>query len=71
MLLEIKLKYYNSTLQMGFNNWRQVYDCTNQKWVKASEHNGRVVYGNKRIPYSKIKKGIDIKDYVVQEYCPF
>lgn len=71
MLLKIKLKYYNSTLKIGFNNWQQVYDVASNTWLKASEHKGRIVYGSNRIPYSKIKKGIDKKDYVVQEFCPF
>ena len=71
MLLEIKLKYYNSTLKIGFNNWQQIYDCAANCWIKATEHKGRLVYGSNRIPYSKIKKGIDTKDYVVQQFCPF
>ena len=68
---EIKLKYYNSTLKIGFNSIRDgVYDCKNKIWLSAREHKGRLVYGNQRIPYTRIKKAIDeINKKVV--ICPF
>lgn len=71
MLLEIKLKYYNSTLKIGFNSWKKIYDVENNVWIEAKEHSGRVVYGNNRLPYSKIKNGIDCFNLVVQQFCPF
>ena len=68
---EINFKYYNSTLQIGFNSIRDgVYDCKNKVWLPASVHSGRLVYGNQRIPYTRIKKGIDTKDKKVI-ICPF
>ena len=67
----MKLKYYNSTLKIGFNNWREIYDCTSEKWLKSKVHKGRLVYGNERIPYTKIKSGIDTKNFEVKQYCPF
>lgn len=71
MQFEIKLKYYNSSMQIGLNDWRQVYDCKTQTWLSAKEHKGRLVFGNNRIPYTKIKSGIDTKNYIVQEFLPF
>lgn len=72
MQLEIKLKYYNSKEKIGFNNLREsVYDVSNKVWLPAKEHKGRLVYGNKRIPYKRIKSGIDSRDYIVQDFCPF
>jgi len=71
MLLEIKLKYYNSELNIGFNNWSEIYDCKEQRWVKADYHLGRIVYGKIRLPYNKIKKGIDKTNFIAQQYCPF
>lgn len=68
---EINLKYYNSSLQIGFNSIRDgVYDCKNERWLTAREHKGRLVYGNERIPYNHIKKGIDTKNKTVI-ICPF
>jgi hypothetical protein len=72
MLFEIKLKYYNSTLKIGFNNLREaVYDVSTDTWLSARVHQGRLVYGDKRIPFAKIRSGIDKRNYVVQQYCPF
>ena len=67
----MKLKYYNSILKIGLNNWREVYDCNADKWLKAKVHNGRLVYGNSRIPYKKIKSGIDKINFEIKEFCPF
>jgi hypothetical protein len=67
----MKVKYYNSTMKIGFNNWREVYDCNNEIWLKPSVHKGRLVYGRNRIPYTKIKKGIDKSNYNIEIYCPF
>lgn len=53
--LKINLKYYNSTLKIGLNNWREVYVCSLEQWLKSKVHKGRLVYGNQRIPYTKIK----------------
>ncbi len=67
----INLKYYNSTQNIGFNSIREgVLDCNTNTWLKAKVHKGRLVYGNQRIPYSKIKKGIDQKNKKII-ICPF
>lgn len=68
----MKLKYYNSSLKIGFNSAREgVYDVENEEWLKPSVHKGRLVYGNNRIPYSLIKKGINKRNHIVKEFCPF
>lgn len=61
------LKYYNSTLQIGFNFPKEVYDCKNEVWLKSSVHLGRLVYGKQRISYKRISNGIDRKDFEIQE----
>mgnify|MGYP007100042087 CR=1 FL=1 len=72
MKLEIKLKYYNSTLGVGFNNIIDGVYCANtNQWLAAKCHLGRLVFGTKRIPYKKIKEGIDKKDYLIQKSTPF
>jgi len=71
MLLEIKLKYYNSSLKIGFNTWKQIYDVKNKLWIEAKHHGGRVVYGSSRISYKKIVKGIDTSNFIAQNYLPF
>lgn len=48
-----------------------VYDCNKKEWLTAKYHLGRIVYGKERLPYNRIKKGIDKSGVVVQEYCPF
>ena len=69
---EVRLKYYNSELKIGFNNLREaVFNLETKQWLQAKEHKGRLVYGNQRIPYNRIKEGLDSFDYVAQEYCPF
>ena len=71
MQLEIKLKYYNSNLRVGFNDIKQVYDCNKKEWLKAYVHKGRLVYGKNYLPYTRIKSGVDQQNKIVQEYCPF
>lgn len=71
-MLEIKLKYYNSTLKIGFNDLRkEVYDCNKKEWLPAKYHLGRLVYGNERIPFKRIRKGVDSNNFIAQDYCPF
>mgnify|MGYP007050446720 CR=1 FL=1 len=68
----MNLKYYNSTLKIGFNYIRDgVYCCNTNSWLKPKVHAGRLVFGNKRIPYTEIKKKIDKKDYKVEVELPF
>ena len=70
MQKEIMLKYYDSKSGFGFNNPREgIYDNNNNEWLQPKVHIGRLVYGNKRIPYKQIKP--DKCNFVVQEYCPF
>lgn len=71
MQSEIKLKYFNSKLQIGFNFPTEIYDVKNECWLKSKVHAGRLVYGKERIPYSRIASGIDCKEKIVQEFCPF
>ena len=63
--MEIRLKHYNSNLKIGLNDWKEVYDNNNGKWLPAKEHCGRLVYGNNRISYFLIKEGLDKKDFII------
>lgn len=67
----MKLKYYNSTLGIGFNNLNKVYCSKSERWIRAKVHLGRLVYGNSRIPYLRIKAGIDRTNFQIKEDCPF
>ena len=71
MTSEIKLKFYNSKLQIGFNFPTEVYDVVNKQWMKSKYHAGRIVYGEKRIPYKRIAAGIDKRNFIAQEFLPF
>jgi len=59
----INLKYYNSTLRIGFNFPKEVYDCNEERWIQSKVHVGRLVYGKNRIPYRRIADGIDKRNY--------
>jgi len=53
--MEIKLKYYNSSLMIGFNSIREgVFDCKNDVWLKPAEHKGRFAL-SKETNFSSIK----------------
>ena len=69
MIQEIKIKYYNSTLKVGYNDFRKVY--FEDKWHDVKVHAGRLVYGTNRKPFSKLREGITHKNYVIQDYLPF
>lgn len=63
--------FKNGSLKIGFNTWKEIYDCENKYLIKADYHLGRIVYGKKRLPYIRIKKGIDSRNFIVQQYLPF
>lgn len=71
MIQEVTLRFYNSELKIGFNNWREIYCNNSNVWIKCDYHLGRLVYGKKRIPYKKIVKKITHRNYIVQEFIPF
>lgn len=71
MVEEIKLKYYNENLEIGFNDWRKVHCTKTNCWIEADYHLGRLVYGKKRIPYKKIVKNITHRNYLAVEFIPF
>ena len=72
MQQEIKLKYYNEYLKIGFNSPRDpAYDVSSGQWLQPNVHAGRLVYGKDRIPYSKITSNITHRNFVAVDYCPF
>ena len=71
MQQELKLKFFNSKLQIGFNFPSRIYDMKNECWIEGKVHPGRLVYGKQRIPYTRISSGIDLRNKIVHEYLPF
>jgi hypothetical protein len=72
MVQEIKLKYYNDDLKIGFNSPREAaYDVAAAQWLPANVHAGRLVYGNNRVPYKKIVSNITHRNFVAQNYTPW
>jgi len=43
MQQELKLKYFNSKLQIGFNFPSRIYDVKNECWIEGKVHAGRLV----------------------------
>lgn len=72
MVSEIKLKYYNEDLKIGFNSPREAaYNVATRQWLQSDVHAGRLVFGKNRVPYRRIVGGITHRDFVAQHYCPF
>ena len=69
--MEISINYYNSSLNIGLNDWKKVYDFNTQSWLSSKYHLGRLVYGNQRLSYTKVKTGLVKKKIIIKEYCPF
>ncbi len=75
MLQEIRIKYFNETLQIGVVNWREVYllkPRLEKLFVEVDK--GRLVYRAKgsarRISYKLLKKGLKKKSFAVFEEVP-
>ena len=75
MLQEIKLRYFNESLQIGMINWREVY-LLEPEIVKLNVEvdKGRLVYratgSNKRISYKRLKKGLKKRSFSIFEEVP-
>lgn len=72
MLQEIKLKYFNESLQIGMLNWREVYLLKPQiVKLNIEVDDGRLVYrapgSTKRISYKTLKKGLRKKTFSIFE----
>jgi len=67
MLQEIKIRYFNESLQIGLVNWREVYLLKPQIIkLNVEVDEGRLVYratgSNRRISYKRLKKGLKKKN---------
>jgi hypothetical protein len=75
MLQEIKIRYFNESLQIGLVNWREVY-LLKPHVIKLNVEvdDGRLVYraigSNKRISYRTLKKGLKKKSFSIFEEVP-
>jgi hypothetical protein len=75
MLQEIKIKYFNESLQIGMVNWREVYLLKPQiTKLNVEVDRGRLVYrptgSGKRISYKTLKKGLRKKSFSIFEELP-
>lgn len=75
MLQEIKLRYFNESLQIGMVNWRDVY-LLKPRIIKLNVEvdEGRLVYratgSNRRISYQRLKKGLRKKSFSIFDEIP-
>jgi hypothetical protein len=75
MLQEIKIKYFNESLQIAMVNWREVYLLKPQLIkLNVEVDKGRLVYratgSGKRISYKTLKKGLRKKSFSIFEELP-
>ena len=75
MLQEIKIKYFNESLQVAMVNWREVYLLKPQLIrLNVEVDKGRLVYratgSGKRISYKTLKKGLRKKSFSIFEELP-
>ena len=68
MLQEIKIKYFNESLQIAMVNWKEVYLVKPQIMkLHVEVDKGRLVYratgSGKRISYRTVKKGLKKKAF--------
>jgi len=75
MVIEIKIKYWSEELQAGINSVKECYAIINSEIVKMnaeiSNNSLRYRYKKKVIYYSILKKNLNIKNKIIQEYSPF
>jgi len=75
MLQEIKINYFNESLQIGMVNWREVY-LLKPRIIKMNVEvdERRLVYGatgsNKRISYKILKRGLKKRSFSIFEEMP-
>jgi hypothetical protein len=75
MLQEIKIKYFNESLQITMVNWREVYLLKpNVIRLNVEADEGRLVYratgSAKRISYKTLKKGLRKKSFSIFKEVP-
>lgn len=67
----IILKYWNSRLQIGMADWRQVYQFPQEELMIKEMHQGRLYYrlrgSSRRISFSQLKRGLQRKHIILSE----
>lgn len=71
MIQEVKVKFYNKELGVGYDDFRKVFSEKTNTWYKVKVHAGRLVYGRDRNPFSKLRTGITDRNYTVRQFIPF
>jgi hypothetical protein len=75
MLQEIKIRYFNESLEIAMVSWREVYILKPHiKRLNIEVDKGRLIYrakgSGKRISYKRLKKGLIKKSFSVFEEVP-
>jgi hypothetical protein len=69
------LKYWNAQLQIGFADWKNVYQFPQQQILQKEIHQCKLCYrlkgSSKRISYRQLKKGLIRKKIIIKEELPF
>ena len=71
MIQEVKVKFYNKNLGIGYDDFRKDFSEKDNTWHPVKVHAGRLVYGRDRKPFKKIRSGITNRDYTVRVFIPF
>ena len=75
MITKIKIKYWSDKFQAGLNSIKECYAIVDGEFVKmnaeVSTASLRYRYKKKVIYYSNLKKNLNIKNKIIQEYSPF
>ena len=71
MIQELKVKFYNKDLKIGYDDFRKVFSEKDNTWHKVKVHAGRLVYGRDRKPFSQLRTGITDRNYTVRQFFPF
>ena len=71
----IILKYWNAQLQIGLDDWKNVYQFPQQQLMQTEIHQGKLSYrlkgSTKRISYHQLKRGLIKKQSIINENLPF
>ena len=71
MIQEVKVKFYNKELGVGYDDFRKVFSEKENTWYKVEVHAGRLVYGRSRKPFKVLREGVTNKNFIIRQFFPF